>query len=57
MIEYPGQKEDMRRLANCYTAYKNAEDKKSQKLWEDKWYELVKMIGGKISEYERRILN
>ena len=57
MIEYPGQQDDMRRLANCYTAYKNAENKKSQKLWEDKWYELVRMIGDKISKYERRRLN
>ena len=56
-VDYPGQRDDMRRLSNCYTAYKKADNVKSQKIWEDKWYELVKMIGDKISAFERRRLN
>jgi len=39
-VDYPGQQDDMRRLSNCYTAYKKADNLKSQKIWEDKWYEL-----------------
>ena len=45
-------KEDQRRLDNIYKMYsKTSGDVKE--LWKNKWYELVKQIGGKLNEVKR----
>lgn len=45
-------KEDQRRLDNIYKMYhKTSGDIKE--MWKNKWYELVKQIGGKINESKR----
>ena len=45
-------KEDMKRLDNIANMYhKTGGDMKE--MWRKKWYELVKIIGGKLNESER----
>ena len=45
-------KEDMKRLDNIANMYhKTSGDMKE--MWRKKWYELVKIIGGKLNEIER----
>ena len=45
-------KEDQRRLDNIYKMYhKTSGD--IREMWKNKWYELVKQIGGKINESKR----
>ena len=45
-------KEDQRRLDNIYKMYhKTSGDIKE--MWKNKWYQLVKQIGGKINESKR----
>ena len=45
-------RQDMRRLNNIARMYhKTGGDMKE--MWRKKWYELVKIIGGKLNEIER----
>jgi uncharacterized protein YaaR (DUF327 family) len=45
-------KEDMRRLDNIARMYhKTSGD--MREMWKKKWYELVKVIGGKLDAIER----
>ena len=45
-------KQDQRRLDNIAKMYhKTSGDMKE--MWRKKWYELVKIIGGKLNEIER----
>ena len=45
-------KKDMKRLDNIAKMYhKTSGDMKE--MWRKKWYELVKIIGGKLNESER----
>ena len=45
-------KEDQRRLDNIYKMY-NKTSGDIKEVWKNKWYELVKQIGGKINESKR----
>ena len=45
-------KEDQRRLDNIYKMY-NKTSGDVKEMWKNKWYELVKQIGGKINESKR----
>ena len=44
--------QDMRRLDNIYTMYSKTSGE-MREMWRKKWYELVKQIGGRISESKR----
>ena len=44
--------QEQRRLDNIYTMYRKT-DGEMQKMWEKKWYELVKKIGRKLDESKR----
>ena len=44
--------QEQRRLDNIYTMYSKT-DGKMKKMWEKKWYELVKIIGRKLDEAKR----
>ena len=49
-------RQDMRRLDNIARMYhKTSGDMKE--MWKKKWYELVKIIGGKIDESKRLSTN
>ena len=41
--------QEQRRLDNIYTMYSQT-DGEMKKMWEKKWYELVKIIGRKLDE-------
>ena len=41
--------QEQRRLDNIYTMYRKT-DGDMKKMWEKKWYELVKKIGRKLDE-------
>jgi hypothetical protein len=41
--------QEQRRLDNIYTMYSKT-DGEMKKMWEKKWYELVKKIGRKLDE-------
>ena len=41
--------QEQRRLDNIYTMYRKT-DGEMKKMWEKKWYELVKKIGRKLDE-------
>ena len=41
--------QEQRRLDNIYTMYSKT-DGEMKKMWEKKWYELVKIIGRKLDE-------
>ena len=41
--------QEQRRLDNIYTMYRKT-DGEMKKMWEKKWYELVKIIGRKLDE-------
>jgi len=45
-------KEDQRRLDNIYKMYHKTSGN-IKEMWKNKWYELVKQIGGKINESKR----
>ena len=45
-------REDQRRLDNIYKMY-NKTSGDIKEVWKNKWYELVKQIGGKINESKR----
>ena len=49
-------KRDMKRLDNIAKAYWNTSGEMRQ-MWGKKWYELIKIIGGKIDESERSTTN
>ena len=49
-------KEDQRRLDNIYKMY-NKTSGDIKEVWKNKWYELVKQIGGKINESKRLSTN
>ena len=44
--------QEQRRLDNIYTMYRKT-DGEMKKMWEKKWYELVKKIGRKLDESKR----
>ena len=44
--------QEQRRLDNIYTMYSKT-DGEMKKMWEKKWYELVKIIGRKLDEIKR----
>ena len=44
--------QEKRRLDNIYTMYTKT-DGEMKKMWEKKWYELVKKIGRKLDESKR----
>ncbi len=44
--------QEQRRLDNIYTMYTKT-DGEMKKMWEKKWYELVKKIGRKLDESKR----
>jgi len=44
--------QEQRRLDNIYTMYRKT-DGEMKKMWEKKWYELVKIIGRKLDEAKR----
>ena len=44
--------QEQRRLDNIYTMYRKT-DGDMKKMWEKKWYELVKKIGRKLDEVKR----
>ena len=44
--------QEQRRLDNIYTMYSKT-DGDMKEMWRKKWYELVKIIGGKLNEIER----
>ncbi len=44
--------QEQRRLDNIYTMYSKT-DGEMKKMWEKKWYELVKIIGRKLDEAKR----
>ena len=44
--------QEQRRLGNIYTMYSKT-DGEMKKMWEKKWYELVKIIGRKLDEAKR----
>jgi hypothetical protein len=45
-------REDQRRLDNIYKMY-NKTSGDVKEMWKNKWYELVKQIGGKLNEVKR----
>ena len=45
-------REDQRRLDNIANMY-NKTSGDVKEMWKNKWYELVKQIGGKINESKR----
>ena len=45
-------REDQRRLDNIYKMY-NKTSGDMKEMWKNKWYELVKQIGGKLNEVKR----
>ena len=45
-------REDQRRLDNIYKMY-NKTSGDMKEMWKNKWYELVKQIGGKLNESKR----
>ena len=45
-------KEDQRRLDNIANAYHKTGGE-VREMWKNKWYELVKQIGGKLNEVKR----
>ena len=45
-------KEDQRRLDNIYKMYHKTSGN-IKEMWKNKWYELIKQIGGKINESKR----
>ena len=45
-------KQDIKRLDNIAKAYWNTSGEMRQ-MWGKKWYELIKQIGGRISESKR----
>ena len=44
--------QEQRRLDNIYTMYRKT-DGEMKKMWEKKWYELIKKIGGRLNESKR----
>ena len=44
--------QEQRRLDNIYTMYSKTSGE-MREMWRKKWYELVKIIGGKLNEIER----
>ena len=44
--------QEMRRLNNIANTY-NKTDGPMKEMWKNKWYELLKIIGGKIDESKR----
>jgi len=44
--------QEQRRLDNIYTMYRKT-DGDMKKMWEKKWYELIKQIGGRLNESKR----
>ena len=44
--------QEQRRLDNIYTMYRKT-DGDMKKMWEKKWYDLVKKIGRKLDEVKR----
>ena len=44
--------QEQRRLDNIYTMYRKT-DGDMKKMWEKKWYELIKKIGGRLNESKR----
>jgi len=44
--------QEQRRLDNIYTMYSKT-DGEMKKMWEKKWYQLIKIIGGKLDENKR----
>ena len=48
--------QEQRRLDNIYTMYSKT-DGEMKKMWEKKWYELVKIIGRKLDESKRLSTN
>ena len=49
-------REDQRRLDNIYKMY-NKTSGDMKEMWKNKWYELVKQIGGKLNEVKRLTTN
>ena len=49
-------REDQRRLDNIYKMY-NKTSGDVKEMWKNKWYELVKQIGGKLNEAKRLTTN
>ena len=49
-------REDQRRLDNIYKMY-NKTSGDVKEMWKNKWYELVKQIGGKLNEVKRLTTN
>ena len=49
-------KEDQRRLDNIAKAYHKTGGE-VREMWKNKWYELVRQIGGRINESERLTTN
>ena len=45
-------RQDQRRLDNIYKMY-NKTSGDMKEMWKNKWYELVKQIGGKLNEVKR----
>ena len=45
-------REDQKRLDNIYKMY-NKTSGDVKEMWKNKWYELVKQIGGKLNESKR----
>ena len=48
--------QEQRRLDNIYTMYRKT-DGDMKKMWEKKWYELIKKIGGRLNESKRLSTN
>ena len=44
--------QEQRRLDNIYTMYSKT-DGEMKKMWEKKWYQLIKKIGRKLDEVKR----
>jgi len=44
--------QEQRRLDNIYTMYRKT-DGEMKKMWEKKWYQLIKKIGRKLDEVKR----